>query len=453
MAISFGGLATGLDTTSLIKQLMEAERRPLSRLETDKAFFSARLSALAKFEDKLDGFLSKIEDLDSVTELQAKKATLSSEDFFAATADSDALPGSYQVEVVDLAQVQKSVSQGVSSKTANSFGTGSLTLTVGSEAPVSITIDAESNSLEGIMTAINEADAGVTAAIINDGTASPYRLVVTGNDIATGFSLDFSALAGGVEGYEPPALATTQNAQQAHIRVDGIDIYSDSNTLSEAIPGVSLDLSKAEEGTLTNLTVKLDEDSIKGLIKDFVSGYNDVVSFVTSQSKSEGGSAGILVGDSGLNNIKRRLQSLLTTQAGGSITSLSQLGLETQKDGTLQIDDATLSDAIKSNLSGVTELLVGNESVDGIATRFKNYLEDITDNTDGFYAGRKESIERNVKRIEKGIERMEMRLEKREQNLYDQFNALEQLISGMNSTSSYLSAQLESLENLWSYKR
>ena len=175
MAISFGGLATGLDTTSLIEQLMQAERQPLTRLENDKTYFNARSAALSQFEAKLESFLSKIGKLDSASELQAKKATQSSEDFFSATADSEALPGSYQVEVVDLAQVQKSVSLGVADKTAANFGLGTLTLTVGDNDPVEITIDADNNSLEGIMSAINEADAGVTASIINDGTANPYR--------------------------------------------------------------------------------------------------------------------------------------------------------------------------------------------------------------------------------------------------------------------------------------
>jgi flagellar hook-associated protein 2 len=538
MAISFGGLATGLDTTSLIEQLMEAERTPLSRLETDKSYFNARLSALTQFETKLESFLTKIENLDSATDLQTKKTTLSSEDFFSATPDSEALAGNYQVEVVDLAQVQKSVSLGVADKTASNFGLGTLTLTVGDNDPVEIAIDAGNNSLEGIMSAINEADAGVTASIINDGTANPYRLVLTGEDIATNFSLtgnlasfngdvtslttggyadqeaklfgsgtislstghditlsgennsladirdainletgttgvsatveadgdgdwklvlaggaiDSTNLTGGA-GYDAPSFTTTQNAQQAHIRVDGIDIFSNSNTLTEAIPGVSLDLTRAEEGTVTNLSVDLDENAIKGLIKSFVSGYNDVVSFVTNQSKSEGSNAGILVGDSGLNSVKRRLQNMLTTPIEGSISSLSQLGLKTQKNGTLEIDDDTLTEAIQNDLAGVTKLLAGNDSVEGIATRLKSYLDDITDSTDGFFAGRKQSIESNVKRIGKSIERMEMRLEKREQNLFDQFNTLEQLISSMNSTSSYLSTQLESLENLWSYKR
>jgi flagellar hook-associated protein 2 len=538
MAISFGGLATGLDTTSLIEQLMEAERQPLTRLEKDKSYFNARLAALGKFEDKLESFLDKIENLDAPEKLQAKTASLSSKDFFSVTVDSEASRGNYQVEVVDLAQVQKSVGLGVVDKTASSFGLGTLTLTVGDNDPVDITIDAENNSLEGIMAAINEADAGVTASIINDGTANPYRLVLTGEDIATNFSftsampsfngnvtslvaggyadqdaqlfgtgtislstghditlggtnnsladirdainaetgttgvsgtieddgnggwklelvggtIDSTNLSGGT-GYAAPSLSISQSAQQAHIRVDGIDIYSDSNSLTEAIPGVSVDLTKAEEGTITKLTVDQDENAIKGLIKSFVSGYNDVVSFVTGQSTAEGSGAGILVGDSGLNNIKRRLQNMLTTQVDSSVSSLSQLGLKTQKNGTLEIDDEILTEAIQNNLDGVTTLLVGDDSTEGIATRLKSYLEDTTDNIDGFYAGRKQSIESNVKRMDRSIELMELRLEKREQNLYDQYNALEQLISSMNSTSSYLSTQLASLENLWSYNK
>ncbi len=538
MAISFGGLATGLDTTSLIEQLMSAERQPLTQMQTDKSYFNSRSAALTQFEGKLESFLAKIENLDSTETLQTKKGTLSSTDFFGANIDSDAVAGNYQIEVIDLAQVKKSVSLGVDDKAAQSFGMGSLTLTVGDNDPVDIAIDADNNSLEGIMAAINEADAGVTASIINDGTDSPYRLVLTGEDIATGFSLSSdlpsyngdvtsltvggyadqytklfgngtlslstghditlngesnsltdmrdainaetgttgvsatveddgnggfrlalvggsiasTALTGGT-GFDAPSFTTTQTAQQAHIVVDGIDIYSDSNTLDEAIPGVSLDLSKAEAGTVTSLNIKLDADAIKTQIKSFASGYNEVISFVTSQAKSEDSSAGVLVGDSGLNNIKRRLQSMLTTQMGGSISSLSQLGLQTQRDGTLKIDDSILTEAIQNDLPGVTNLLAGDNSNEGIATQLKSYLDNITDDIDGLFAGRKEGLTNNVKRIDKSIERMEMRLEKREQLLNDQFNALEQLISVMNSQSDYIGKQMTALENMWSYNR
>ncbi|MCD4688695.1 MAG: flagellar filament capping protein FliD [Desulfuromonadaceae bacterium] len=538
MAITFGGLATGMDTTSLIEQLMAAERQPLDAMERDKSYFNARSAALSQFEGKLEGFLSKIENLDSEEMLQAKKGTLTEMDFFGAKIESDAVPGNYQVEVLDLAQVQKSVSLGVTDKTAASFGIGSLTLTVGDNDPLAITVDADNNSLEGLMASINEADAGVTASIINDGTDTPYRLVLTGADIATGFSLSSdlpsyngdvtsltvggytdqyakqfgsgtlslstghditlggesnslddirtainaetgttgvsatveddgnggfrlelvggsitsTALTGGT-GFEAPSVTTTQTAKQAHIIVDGIDIYSDSNTLDEAIPGVTLDLTKAEADTVTSLNIQLDEDAIKNQIKSFVSGYNEIISFVTSQSKTEGSDAGILSGDSGVNSIKRRLQNLMTTPITGSISSMSQLGLQTQRDGSLKIDDAILTEAIQDDLSGVTSLLAGDDSTEGIASRFKSYLDNITDDVDGLFAGRKEGIKNTVKRIDTSIERMETRLEKREVTLTNQFNVLEQLVSVMNSQSDYLGRQMSAMEDMWSYNR
>jgi flagellar hook-associated protein 2 len=453
MSITFGGLATGLDTSSIVDQLMALERQPITRLETDKTWMNTRLAALTEFDAKLSSFLSKIEDLDSSEDLRAKKITLGSDDFFTATASSDALPASYQIEVVTMAQVEKDVSTGYADKAAQEFGTGTITLTVGTNDPVDIAIDSENNSLEGIMAAINEADAGVAAAIINDGTGTPYRMVLTGQDIAAGFTVDAAGLSGG--SCANPVFTETQVAQQAHIKVDNIDIYSDGNTLSEAIPGVTLTLNKAEEGTTTNLGVSLDENAVKSKIQAFVSGYNEVVSFVTSQSKTQGSSGGVLGGDSGLNSIKRHLQNMLVTMVdnSGVFRSMSQLGLETQTDGTLQIDDDTLTQAIQNNLDSVETLLAGEEGVEGIATRFKDYLDGITNSTDGFLVGRKESIESNVKRIDARIEQMEMRLENREKNLLNKFNALEELVSTLNAQGDYLSQQIDLMKNLWSQKK
>ncbi len=164
MSITFGGLATGLDTNAIVDQLMALERKPITRLETDKSWLQAREVAYTTFDGKLKGFLSSIEKLGSSDTLQQKSVSATSNDYFSVTAGVDALPGaSYQVEVVSLAQVEKNVSQGYVSKTAQSFGQGELTLTVGDNTPVNITIDETNNSLEGMMTAINDADAGVNA--------------------------------------------------------------------------------------------------------------------------------------------------------------------------------------------------------------------------------------------------------------------------------------------------
>ena len=535
MSITFGGLATGLDTDSIVKQLMALERQPITRLQGDRTWFQSRQEAYTKFDGLLNDFQSKIENLGNSDDLRQKSVSTSSEEYLSVSAGVDALPGTnYQVEVVSLAQVEKSVTAGYADKSAQNFGTGELTLSVGENDPVTITVDETNNSLEGIMQAINDADAGVSAAIINDGTDNPYRLVLTGETVATDFSMtstlpsfngDVSAQlqSGGFSsqsadyfgggtldlstgntitlsksansltdikaainaetgttgvtasivadgdnfvlsldngatitatnfsgGYDSLAVSETQPATQAHIRVDTTDIYSDSNTLTEAIPGLSLDLTTAAEGKTTSISVSLDEAAIKSQVEDFVKGYNDVMSFIGSQAKSEDSEAGILGGDVAMNGVKRRLQSLLTTTINntGNYSALSQLGLETQKDGTLIIDSDTLTDAIQNNLDGMEKLLVGEGETEGIAVKFQNYLEGVTSSTDGLLATNKKSTEATFNRIDDRIQTMEDRLAKKEETMRKKFSAMEKLVSGMNNQSSFLTQQLDMLTNM-----
>ena len=449
MTIQFGGLATGLDTSSIIDQLMELERRPLSLLEKDKTWLNSRLQAFTELDTKLKSFADGIRELGDANTLLQRSIRQSSDALLTARVDSNAQAGaSYQVEVVSLAQVQKSVSAGVASKTDAIFGTGTMTLTLDGTS-TAINIGVGDNSLTGIMNAINTADLGVRASIINDGSATPFRLVLTGNDPAKSFTLDATGLTGGI------ALdlgAPVQQATRAHIRVDTIDIYSDSNTLTEAIPGVSLDLTRAEVGTLTSLNVGIDRDSIKATIEGFAKGYNEVVGFITSQSTMNGAKGGVLGGDSGIGTIKRRLQTMLTQPLSNSgvFTALSQLGFETRKDGTLQVNEKTLNAAIDENLDSVVSLLAGENGVDGIAGQFQDYLGSLTDSVSGLLKGRKDSIDSNLRRLDTRITSMEMRLEKRQQMLERQFSAMESLISGLNAQSSYLSQQMTAITNMMS---
>ena len=452
MTIQFGGLATGLDTSSIIDQLMDLERRPLSLLEKDKTWLNSRLQAFTELDTKLKSFADSITNLGDANTLLQRSIRQSSDALLTARVDSNAQAGaSYQVEVVSLAQVQKSVSAGVASKTDAVFGAGTMSLTLDGDVTAhTIDIGEGQNSLTGIMNAINTAGLGVRASIINDGSATPFRLVLTGNDPAKSFTLDATGLTGGTVGLDLGA--PVQQATRAHIRVDTIDIYSDSNTLTEAIPGVSLDLTKAEVGTLTSLNVGIDRDSIKATIEAFAKGYNEVVGFITSQSTMNGAKGGVLGGDSGISTIKRRLQTMLTQPlaTSGVFTALSQLGFETQKDGTLKVNEKTLNAAIDGNLDSVVSLLAGENGLDGIAGQFQDYLGSLTDSVSGLLKGRKDSIDSNLRRLDTRITSMEMRLEKRQQMLERQFSAMESLISGLNAQSSYLSQQMTAITNMMS---
>lgn len=450
MAVSFSGLATGLDTSSIINQLMNIERAPIARMEADKSWLNNRLSAFKEFDTRLNSFLESIETLNSRDQYNKKSATTSNTDFLSATASEDAIAGTnYNVEVVQLAQVQKSyTATGFTSKTDQDFGTGDLIINIDG-VDNSITIDEDNNSLEGIMQAINDADIGVTASVISDGTDTPYHLTLTGQESGVSFTVDSTGLSGGSESLGD--FSVSQTHQQAIVEVDGVPIYSNSNTIEDAIPGVTLNLKHDEAGNSTTLNISSNTNVITENIKTFISEYNEVISFVTGQSTMGDTSGGVLGGDSGLNSIKRHLQDLLTTttNSDSTIKALSQLGLETQKNGTISLNSSDLSDAIEEDLDGVVSLLVGEEDGDGgLMTVFQEYLEGLTNSTDGVLAGRSESINRNISRIDDKIDQAEARLEKREETLSAQFMAMEQMVSLLNAQSSFLTTQLRALENM-----
>lgn len=450
MAISFGGLATGLDTNSIVTQLMNVERAPIVRMEADKTWLNNRLSAFTDFDSRLKSFLSSAEALGNLDSYGQKIVTTSSQEFFLASASDDAQTGlSYQIEVEAMATVQKSYTEtGFNSDTELNFGTGDLLVNVGG-TDHTISITAENNSLQGIMQAINDADIGVGTSIINDGLTDPYHLTFTGTDVGTAFSIDDSGLTGGTESLG--TININQVAAQAHVIVDGIDIYSDSNTIEDAIPGLTLTLLKAEAGTTTTANVKENNNSISANLNAFIKGYNEVVSFVTGQSTLGDTSSGVLAGDSGLNTIKRHLQDMLTTLTNnsGSFTALTHLGLETQKDGTLTLNSTTLNDAIETDLDSVISLVAGIEDGDGgLGADFTGYLESLTDSTDGLLAGRSESITSNIARIDTRIESSTLRLEKREELIRSKFNAMEQMVSLLNAQSDFLTQQMDFLGNL-----
>lgn len=447
MAISFGGLATGLDTNSIVEQLMNAERAPLVRLEADKTWMNNRLAAFTELDTRLKSFLTSIDNLGSKEELQQQRITSDSSDFLTASISDEALlDTSYQVEVLSLAQVEKNYSDtGFNSKTDETFGAGTITINVdGTDHEIAI-VSGENNSLEGMMKAINDADIGISAAIVNDGDATnPYRLTLTGDTVGQAISISDDTVNLGT-------FTESQAATQAHVKVDGLDVYSNSNTIEEAIPGVTLNLVKAELGETTKISIALDNSSIKGKISAFATGYNDVVSFITGQSTYGGTDGGVLGGDSGINAMKRHLQDWLTTQSSntGSFSSMSQLGLETQKDGTIMVNDEVLSAAIDSDLDSVVSLLAGPNGDDGLAKTFQDYLESQTSSTVGMLAGRETNITSGLSRIDDRIEQMEKRLEKREETMRSQFNAMELLVSSMNAQSDYMTQALSGLENLW----
>jgi flagellar hook-associated protein 2 len=373
------GLGSGLDVNNIVGQLMEIERRPLSILDGKEARHQAQLSAFGSLKGALSSFQTNISALSDPANFTAVTANFSDDAVATASASSSAIAGNFSVEVQALAQAQKLKSENFASPNAE-IGSGSLTIQFGSydggiftlnpeKAAQSITISPDQASLAGVRDAINDADAGVSASIINDGNgdrlviasqdtglSNALKITVTDDDLNntdnTGLSqLAFDASTGGVSN-----LTETVAAENAELIVDGIPISKASNTISDAIEGVTLDLLKADIGITKTLSIARDTASVQEAIQSFVTAFNDLGTTITNLSRFDAANnqASILTGDATLRSIQSQLRSAFNTAlstSGGGLTTLSEIGITFQADGTLDLDtdklDSVLNDSTK----------------------------------------------------------------------------------------------------------
>ncbi|MDY0190558.1 MAG: flagellar filament capping protein FliD [Desulfuromonas sp.] len=469
--ITFGGLATGLPTDDIVSQLMDIERQPIDRLEALQESEATRLQAFKQLDTRLEALREAAGDMNITSEVRSSSINLSSEDTFTASS-TGASTGSYDVAVVQLAQVQKTVSGGFDSQTA-ALGTG--TFTIGDET---ITLDESNNSLAGLRDEINALaeSTGVHAAIINNGQDSnAYRLVLTGQDATTSFTASASIVDADSAALNF-SLSETRSAQQAIIEVDGIEVVSDSNTVSGAIAGVTLHLNDVSEVksvdesgdpvyATTLMSVEPDTATLKEKISTFVSSYNSIMDWISAGYDEFGASAtsdeeiaagaeetlsSVVRGDSTVNSVKRQLQNMLSTvvDTSGPYKVLSQLGISTQKDGSIELDESVLDTALESNFDDVVSLFAGEGDSTGVMQTFNASLLNLTGSTSGMYAGKEDSYDSAVARIEEQLLRLEPLMEKKESTMRARFSAMELLVSDMNTQSSFLTQQMDMLTNM-----
>jgi flagellar hook-associated protein 2 len=347
---------------------------------------------------------------------------------------------------------------GYASDTALSFGTGTITITdsTGGKSPVDITIDSTNNSLQGIVSAINASGANVTASVINDGSGTPYRLAIIGKDTNT-YSIN-AGLSGGT--YDIPVFNQKIAASNAVFQLDGIDMTRTSNTVTEAIPGVTLTLLKPNDPSETTITIGNDTSAINKKINDFVTSYNSVMSLInqyTSYDK-ETKTAGVLLGDSTIRTVLSSIQHSLTTQVAGitgSFSSLADIGIKSDKTtGEISVDSSILSAALSSKCDDVVSLFTKNggtfglnDGQYGIAEQFNKQIDALTHyysgaGNSGIISTRIHGLNDRMTNIDNQIAAMEVRLVSMEKNMTAQFTALEQLISNTNAWGNQLLAAL-----------
>lgn len=467
MAIT-SSTSTALDVPTLVSQLMTVERRPIDTLNTQITSYQTKISSFGT----LSGLVASFQTASSTlgTSMQKLAATPSDPGVLSATAGSTAVPGTYTVNVSQLAQSQNLIAAGQTSSTAAigsgtattvtfDFGTisgGTLTngiysgsaFTSNGSGTKSITIDSTNNTLEGIRDAINSAAMGVTATIVNDGSGTPYRLVVTSTSSGVSNSLKITTSGGDATidsllAYDPAGtqnLTQTQVAQNASLTVNGIAVTSGSNTVSGAIQGVTLTL-KNTTATPSSLTVARDTTAINAAASGFVDAYNALASQIKSRSAYGTGttSGGSLAGDGTLRAMQDQLRGIFNTPAsGGTLTSLAQVGIAFQKDGSLLLDSSQLDNALSANFSDVSNLF---SSSTGFATRLEAWGKS-TLAPGGLIDTRTQSLNSYIKNRNDEIDRLENRMTALQKKYTTEYTNLNLLLSSMNSTSTYLTQQL-----------
>jgi len=450
------GVGSGLDLESILESLEESKTTSLlDPITAQEESVEAEISAYGTLTSALDTLQSAAEALADASLYDSLSTSLSGSGV-AVTTSSEAVAGTYSIEVTQLAQAQSLATDGISD-TSTALGTGTLTLQAGSGDAVSITLDSSNNTLAGLRDAINAADAGITATIVSDGSDSPYRLVLTSNTTGTDAAMtvsysssDSSDLASSLFGYADGSgnMTETVAAQNAELTINGIAVTSQSNTVEEALQGVTLTLS--DTGSSQTLTIKRDTDKIESAITAFVDAYNDFVTTVDELTAydADAGTSGELLGDSTTRRISTELASDIYTQIGsGTFSYLSQLGIGLESDGTLAIDEDTLASALEDNLDAVSEFFIGSDGSSGFISRITEDLDNYLDEDTGLIPAKTDSLDNKLDQLEERYEEKQALIDSEMERWREQFTELDTLISTLNSTADYLTEQFEALNS------
>jgi len=435
-SISSPGIGSGLDISGIVSKLMQVEAQPLTALQSKEASYQAKLSAFGSLKGALSSLQTAAQTLKNASTYTAKSASTADATVATATAGSTATAGTYDIAITTLAKAH-SIRTDTNFAADATFGAGTLSIQIGTGTAQTVTIES-GKTLAQIATAINDAKVGVSASVVDTGT-----LVLTSGTAGPDGAITLSD-PDGLLG----ATSTLQAAVPAVFSVNRIEMTRSTNTLTDAISGITLNLLK--EGGTTRLTVANNTGTITSAVNAFVKAYNDAVGGIKQMTAYDAANkkASVLTGDSTARSIQSQLSSLVSTSISGiagGISRLSDIGITVQKDGTLAVDSSKLSAAVADPDNDVaaffTQTTTGNE---GIAVRFNTMLEGIV-GTSGLITSRTDGINSSIKDLQRRAETLNLRLTAIEARYRAQFSRLDTLIASMNQTSTYLTQQLANL--------
>lgn len=458
MAISSTGVGSGLDVQSIVSQLVAIEKQPLTQLQTKATTFQTQLSTYGKIKSQASALGDAAALLAGTSGWNAQKATSSNATAVGVTAGSSAVATSLGVEVAQLARAQSSASGGVAAGVAVG-ATGSLLIELGSWSEdavplftagtsVSVAIEA-TDTVSAMASKINAAGAGVTATVLRDGANERLVLRSSSTGAAAGFRLNTPADSGlaslGLTNPSDGVGFAGQTALDAKVKINGVDVTSATNKMTDVIPGVTLQLNQVTTAPV-EVTVASDLEAVQKNIQGFVDAYNALNQTLADATKYTAASktAGPLQGDSTTTGLQNALRAMLgSSSVGSSFSRLSDVGIERQTDGSLKINTTKLTSA-QQDLPNLKNLFATNNSdvtTNGFGLKVRDFARGLVA-FDGLVSNKSTALQNAITRNTKDQERVTERATRVEAQLYKQYSALDAQMAQMSALSSYVTAQL-----------
>jgi flagellar hook-associated protein 2 len=436
-AIRFSGMASGLPP-NIVDQIMDAERIPVKTMEGQKGKEDNKMKLVTDLETKITEITKNVSEMVGIRGFTNNKLVSGDPNIIDGTVDPNAaVTGQWQVEVMQLAQKPGALSNSFPDRDKTQIGTGYLRFDT-PNGRKDVYINSNNNTLDGLAKTINSAGVGLQAMVMNDrkDQDNPFRLMVTGLNPGSDNQVNFPTVYM-LDGDQDVYFDESRPAQNAKVKVDGFEVEVPDNIVNDLIPGVTLDLKQQAPGRAVRLSVKEDLEVIGGKIKSFVDAYNGALSFIQDQHKLQKSGdgkerLGPLGGDGLIRSIESTLrQVILAPQMGvqSTITRIGELGIEFNRNGTLNFNQERFNKVLSSNPQMVANFFRGDGSSNGFIPSMKRQIGNILNQAFGPIANRKRGLQQKIDGINQRIDNKERQLVRREETLRRQFSDLESKMS------------------------
>ncbi len=446
--IRITGMASGLPP-NIVEQLMDAERIPVKTMESQKAKQDDKLKLITDLETKINEITKNLSELTSTRGFLDKKLTSGDPNIVDGALDpNNAIPGDYNIEVIQLAEKPSAISNGFPDRDKTQMGVGYIKFET-NEGTKEVYINGKNSTLDGVANQINAANVGLRATVIQDrkDKDNSWRLIVSGLATGDDKQIEFPKIYM-LDGDQDMYFDQSKPAQNAKVKVDGFEIELPENKVSDLFPGVALELKQAAPGKNIRINVKENLEVISGKIKSFVDAYNAALGFIQGQHKltannGKNPTMGPLGGDGLLRSVESRLRSVITRPqaiAGTPIRLLNEIGIEFNRNGTLDFKQDKFNKELQANPSGVATFLRGDGFATGFVQEVKAAVTTLVNPQFGPVGTRKKSMSDKITQINKRIDDKEKQLEKKEDSLRKKFANLEQKMSALQQQMGSVAA-------------